>query len=323
MTATPGAVGSTAAGRAGDRIRVASAPCSFGVDEVIVNDTWMPGPDEMLDWMAALDYLGTELGPPGFLGDGPRMGERLAARGLEFIGTFLPQAFTDDERCARDREWLADLLTDLRRGLPEGAAPFAVLSDAIDQPVRQRAAGRVAQRPEAQLDDAGWRRLIANLHRSAERAASLGFRPVIHPHCGTYLETASEIDRLVAMMDASLVGLCLDTGHFRFGDADPAASIRGYRDIVRHVHVKDCATSVRDAVVGRDEDVVAALAGGVFCPLGAGDADIPGVVDALVETGYTGWVVVEQDQFLASTVSRSDVVAGQRANREYLARLGL
>ena len=304
-------------------ICVGSAPCSFGVDEVVVHDTWMPGPDEMLDWMAQLDYAGTELGPPGFMGDGRVMGERLAARGLTFLGTFLPQTLTDDERSVAERAWLEELLTDLRRGLPEGAAPFAVLSDSISQPIRQEVAGRIASRPDAQLDDAGWRRLIDNLHRSAECAAALGFRPVVHPHCGTYLETAGEIDRLVNAMDASLVGLCLDTGHFRFGDADPAACIRDYRDIVRHVHVKDCATRVRDDVVARGEDVVAALAGGVFCPLGAGDADIPAVVAALQETGYCGWVVVEQDQFLARSVTRDDVVAGQRANREFLARLGL
>ena len=304
-------------------VRVASAPCSFGVDEVVVHDTWMPGPDEMLDWMAALDYRGTELGPPGFMGDGPTMGQRLAERGLEFIGTFLPQTLTDDGRCLEDRASMERLLAELRRGLPGGAEPFAVFSDAIDQPIRQQAAGRVGSRPGAQLDNAGWRRLVANLHRSAERAATLGFRPVVHPHCGTYLETADEIDRLVGLIDPSLVGLCLDTGHFRFGDADPAASIRAYREIVRHVHVKDCDTSVRDATVARDEDVVAALAGGVFCPLGSGDADIPAAVRALGEIGYSGWVVVEQDQFLATSVTPEQVVEGQRANREFLARLGL
>ncbi len=304
-------------------VRVASAPCSFGVDEVVVHDTWMPRPDEMLDWMAALDYRGTELGPPGFMGDGPTMGQRLAERGLEFIGTFLPQTLTDDGRCLEDRASMERLLAELRRGLPGGAEPFAVFSDAIDQPIRQQAAGRVGSRPGAQLDNAGWRRLVANLHRSAERAATLGFRPVVHPHCGTYLETADEIDRLVGLIDPSLVGLCLDTGHFRFGDADPAASIRAYREIVRHVHVKDCDTSVRDATVARDEDVVAALAGGVFCPLGSGDADIPAAVRALGEIGYSGWVVVEQDQFLATSVTPEQVVEGQRANREFLARLGL
>jgi inosose dehydratase len=304
-------------------IRVASAPCSFGVDEVIVHDIWMPEPDEMLDWMVELGYEGTELGPPGFMGNGAEMGERLSARGLEFIGTFLPQTFDDDARCAEDREWMAGLLADLRHGLPQGAKPFAVLSAAIDNPLRLQAAGRLASRPDALLSDAGWSTLISNLHRSAERAGALGFEPVIHPHAGTYLETAEEIDRLVNAMDASIVGLCLDTGHFRFGGAEPSTCLRDYASVVRHVHVKDCKTKVLEDTVARGEDVVAALAGGVFSPLGAGNADIPGVVAALGETGYGGWVVVEQDQFLGFDVTRDDVVAGQRANREYLRALGL
>jgi inosose dehydratase len=304
-------------------VRVASAPCSFGVDEVITTDIWMPEPEEMLDWMVELDFDGTELGPPGYMGDGALMGERLGNRGLEFIGTFLPQAFHDAGRAPGDREWMANLLTDLRRGLAADAHPFAVLSAAIDTPVRLQAAGRVDSRPDAQLDDAGWVTLIDNLHRSAERASELGFRPVIHPHAGTYLESASDIDRLVGAMDPSIVGLCLDTGHFRFGGADPAACIRAYAGVVRHVHVKDCKVKVLEDVIARDEDVVAALTGGVFSPLGAGDADIPGVVDALREIGYRGWVVVEQDQFLGAGDTRESVVAGQRANREYLRALGL
>ena len=48
--------------------RIASAPCSFGVDEVVADDAWTPGPDEMLDWMLGIGYHGTELGAPGYLG---------------------------------------------------------------------------------------------------------------------------------------------------------------------------------------------------------------------------------------------------------------
>ena len=43
-------------------MRVASAPVSFGVDEIMVDDAWMPEPDEMLDWAARLGgrYMGAD-----------------------------------------------------------------------------------------------------------------------------------------------------------------------------------------------------------------------------------------------------------------------
>ena len=39
-------------------------------EKIIVDDAWMPGPNEMLDWMVEIGFEGTELGPPGFLGNG-------------------------------------------------------------------------------------------------------------------------------------------------------------------------------------------------------------------------------------------------------------
>ena len=53
-------------------MRVASAPVSFGVDEILVDDAWMPDPDDMLDWMIEIGVEGTELGPPGYLGEADR-----------------------------------------------------------------------------------------------------------------------------------------------------------------------------------------------------------------------------------------------------------
>ncbi len=79
-------------------MRIANAPCSFGVDEVLKDDSWMPGPDEMLDWMLGIGYLGTELGPPGFLGAGAAARERLERRGLALVGAFLPQHFSRADR---------------------------------------------------------------------------------------------------------------------------------------------------------------------------------------------------------------------------------
>src|SRR5690348_7075008 len=135
-------------------MRIASAPCSYGVDEVMVDDSWIPGPDEMLDWMLGSGYQGTELGPPGFLGAGEAARERLERRGLELVGAFLPQHFSRADRAAEDRVWLRQQVTLLKAAAPADSAPFAVLCEAIDEPDRLRWSGRIEQHPEVQLDAA-------------------------------------------------------------------------------------------------------------------------------------------------------------------------
>ena len=63
------------------RMRVAGAPVSFGVDEIMVDDAWMPGPEDVLDWLVDIGVEGTELGPPGYLGDAEQLRQRLSSRG--------------------------------------------------------------------------------------------------------------------------------------------------------------------------------------------------------------------------------------------------
>jgi inosose dehydratase len=306
-----------------DTLPVASAPCSFGVDEVLVDDAWMPGPDEMLDWMVELGYAGTELGPPGYLGIGEEVCRRLQARNLDLVGAFLPQHFSRSDRAAEDRDWLQQQLTRLRAATPPGSAPFAVLSEAIDEPERRRWSGRIDEHPEARLGPERIATLVDNLHRAGEACRALGFEAVIHPHAGTYLETAEEIDRVMERLNPSLVGLCLDTGHFRYGGAEPARAVRDYAGLLRHVHVKDCRTSVLDQVRAADGGLTLALELGVFTELGAGDSDIPAVIESLRAVGYQGWLVVEQDQHLTTAVTREMLVAGQGRNRDYLRALGV
>ncbi len=71
-------------------IRVANAPVSYGAFELTVGIVpGVPGPDEVLDAIAAAGYEGTELGPPGYLGVGEVLRKRLAARGLALAGAFV------------------------------------------------------------------------------------------------------------------------------------------------------------------------------------------------------------------------------------------
>ena len=305
-------------------VRVGSAPAAFGVDEILVDDAWMPDPEQVLDWLVELDYAGTELGPPGYLaGDSADLHDRLSTRGLELVGSFLPQHFSRDEKAVDDRRWLRDTLRMIRAGTPEGSTPFAILSDQFDEPERMAFSGRIAEHPEAWLPARRFETLVANLHRAAELCREEGFEPVIHPHAGTYVETRDEIARLMDRLDPSLLGLCLDTGHFRFGGADPAESIETWYPLIRHVHLKDCRTSIMDAVKAEGRDLTEALTRGVFCPLGEGDSGIDGVIEALRRHDYRGWVIVEQDQFLRATDTPASLLAGQRRNREYLRRFGM
>lgn len=306
------------------RVRVGSAPAAFGVDEILVDDAWMPDPEEVLDWLVELDYAGTELGPPGYLArDSAELHDRLASRGLELVGSFLPQHFSRDEKAADDRRWLRDMLRMIRAGTPEGSTPFAILSDQFDEPERMAFSGRIAEHPEAWLPARRFESLVANLHRAAELCRQEGFEPVIHPHAATYVETRDEIARLMDRLDPSLLGLCLDTGHFRFGGADPAESIETWYPLIRHVHLKDCRTSIMDAVKAEGRDLTEALTRGVFCPLGDGDSGIDEVIEALRRHDYQGWVIVEQDQFLRATDTPASLLAGQRRNREYVRRFGM
>jgi inosose dehydratase len=304
-------------------IRVASAPVSFGVDEIIVDDAWMPKPDDMLDWMVDIGVEGTELGPPGFMGTGDEVRERLTSRHLELVGAFLPQHFSRNEKAAEDRAWLRDSLRLIRDGTPDGSRPLAILSDQFDEPERLAFSGRIAEHPEAWLPPARFEALIANLHRAAELCRDEGFEVVLHPHAGTYVETATEIAAVMDRIDPSLLGLCLDTGHFRFGGADPAQAVDEYHELIRHVHIKDCRMQVMDDVKAEGLGLEEALSRGVFCQLGLGDSGIDAVMEALRRHDYGGWLVIEQDQFLRATDTPETVVAVQRANREYLRHFGV
>jgi inosose dehydratase len=304
-------------------MRVASAPVSFGVDEILVDDAWMPEPDDMLDWMVDIGVEGTELGPPGFLGDADQVRQRLTSRGLALVGAFLPQHFSRDEKADEDRAWLRRSLQLIRDGAPAGSRTFAVLSDQFDESERLAFSGRIQDHPEAWLSAARFETLIANLHRAAEICRSEGFEPVLHPHAGTYVETADEIARVMDRLDPSLLGLCLDTGHFRFGGADPTRAAEDYRELIRHVHIKDCRTAVMDEVKADGKGLEEALSRGVFCQLGLGDSGIDAVIETLRRNGYDGWLVIEQDQFLRASDTPESVVAVQRANRDYLRRFGV
>jgi len=298
-------------------IRVANAPCSWGVLEFDVAAVRVPAA-QMLQEMRAAGYAGTELGDWGFLPTAAGvLAETLAPHRLAMVGAFVPVALADSASFAGGIE--AAVRT--ARLLLAAAGPDAVIvlsDDNASVPERTNRAGRI--RAEDGLSESAWDGFASRAQQIAHEVRdSTGLRTVFHHHCAGYVETPQEVEALMARTDAAVLGLCLDTGHFTYGGGDPIDAIHRYADRIRHVHFKDCDAEVAARARAEGWDYRTAVGRGLFCELGRGSVDFAGVVDALRRAQYGGWVVVEQDILPGAGTPE----ASARRNREYLRRLGL
>jgi len=161
---------------------------------------------------------------------------------------------------------LADELDRIRRAA-ELAARFGA---------RTLVVGGGARRAAGTTDD-DYDRLADALNTVTDIAESNGLAASYHPHLSTIVESPAELDRL---LPHTRIGFCPDVAHLAAGGGDPAQIIRAHGDRINHVHLKDLT---RESVT--------------FEPLGAGELDIAGILRALQDTGYDGWLMVELDAY--------------------------
>jgi inosose dehydratase len=151
----------------------------------------------------------------------------------------------------------------------------------------------ISQRPK--LADADWPAYGRKLTELAERMASFGVRMAFHHHMGTIVESAPDIDHLMAN-SGDAVGLLFDSGHCLFAGAEPDAVLARHIARVVHVHCKDIRRTVLDRALAEDMTFIAAVLEGVFTVPGDGCIDFPGLLRQLHNGGYQGWLVVEAEQ---------------------------
>jgi len=267
--------------------RLAAAPISWGVCEVPGWGLQLP-PARVLAEMAELGLTATELGPQGWLPlDGASVKRELDRHGLLLVGGFVPLVVD-----ARDlREHAARAAAQL------AAAGADVFIAALVQDLEWS--------EPAPLDDDGWKRAGARLREIADLVAAEGPELVVHPHVGTLLETAADVERALAHTD---VPWCYDTGHLLIGGVDPVDFAREHAARIGHVHLKDVDARRAEQLRAGALTLVQATQAGLFRPLGEGDARIDDVVGILDESGYERWLVLEQD--IAITGSEPAVGAG-------------
>ena len=298
-------------------IKIANAPCSWGVLEFELEGE-AAGYRQVLDEIVETGYQGTELGDWGFMPTDPaRLREEIHSRGLTLLGAFVPVMLTDPRAHAAGIE--AAVRTARLMAEAEDDLPFIVLADDNGKiPERTQNAGRVL--PEHSLNESEWKIFAEGAERVAEAVKKeAGLRTVFHHHCAGYVERPDEIDMLMRSTDPALLGLCFDTGHYRFGGGDPVAGLQAHRDRIWHVHFKDCHPEIAARSRAEGWDYFASVRNGIFCELGKGDVDFPRIKAELEAMGYKGWIVVEQDVLPGMGKPRESA----RRNREYLAGIGL
>lgn len=146
----------------------------------------------------------------------------------------------------------------------------------------KRAGGREA-------DD--FKRLGAALDKVIDIARGAGLTAHYHPHLSTVVEGP---DQVREVFRHTAINFCPDTAHLAAAGGDPAEQIREFRDRISYVHLK-----------GWQREPFA------FTPLDRGDLAMKPIVDALVETGFSGWITNELDAW-------PDPKAGAEASLRYL-----
>lgn len=293
---------------------MANAPCSYGAFEITVGVLPdVPDAEHVFAAISAAGYEGTELGPPGYLGEAQVLHDRFERNGLTLVGGYIPIRFSEPEHWDEDLAAMSVTL-DLFAAA-DGSKAKPVLADA-GSVERIRFPGRAASDRSIGLDDPGWQRLAEGVSRAAELARGRDFEPTFHHHTATFVEAPWEIERVLELTD---VGLLLDTGHLALGGGDPTQALRDWGARINHVHVKDVRNDVLAGVIADQADMPEAWRRGVFCELGTGDVDLSAFFAELARSGYSGWLVVEQDMVPQSAADAADAEAAQVRNRRWLA----
>jgi inosose dehydratase len=297
-------------------LRVANAPCSWGVIENIEGERG--GYSRVLDEMQQTGYIGTELGDWGFMPTDPGLlSAELRSRNLDLLASWVSVYLHDESKhkqSADDAVRTAKLLAAVG-----GSDSMIVLgNDPYTDPLRTKNAGRIT--PDMGMDEDMWQVFAKGANYTARRVMEeAGLRTVFHHHVGTWIETPAETQRLLEMTNPDILGLCFDTGHWKFAGGDPVHGIQQHGGRIWHVHFKDHEPNIARQSREQEWDGPTSVGHGIFCELGKGDVDFPRVLEALRAVPYDGWIVVEQDVLPGMGAPKDSA----RRNREYLRSIGL
>jgi len=280
-------------------IKICGAPCCWGVDDI--TNPHIPTWQRVFKEAHEAGYRAIELGPNGWITSSQlkEVTEELNKNALSIVaGTIFDDVLSEENypKLLAQVDDICSLITKLpplpvEKGQHWPTPYMTVMDWGHDE--RDYAAGHSDRAPR--LDEAGWKQLIAHFRGLCERANSYGVRPVLHPHCGGYIEFADEIDSLAEEIPNELAGFVLDTGHLKYAGMDPATWLGKYKDRLDYVHFKDIDKKIYDEVMNEKIRFFEGCARGSMCPIGQGMIDYGAVAEVLKEIDYNGYITIEQE----------------------------
>jgi inosose dehydratase len=158
---------------------------------------------------------------------------------------------------------------------------------------RAQVSGHVT--PADGMSDAEWTQFARALTLASAITLEEGVASCFHNHVGSVIETRAEIDRLLSLVDRSVVFLGPDTGHLAWAGADPVQFCRDYASSIKTMHLKDINADVLRQGVAAGWDYGAFSEHGIWTELGTGAVDFPAIFAILEQAGFSGWLIVETD----------------------------
>lgn len=248
----------------------AASPIRFGYAAI----TWGSRDDQAIDEIASLGFRGIQLRSnivPRFADRPAALRELLESRGLTMVALSSGNLSIDP---AVEREQL--------ERHTRHAAFVRQVGGMYLQIIDERPAGRV-------VTDGDYKRLGHLLTELGRRTADLGIPLSYHHHMNSLGERPEEIRAILGSADPRYVKFQLDTAHYQQGGGDPAQAVKDYADRLLFLHVKD----LEAPVPGDRGDPARSYR---FVELGRGKVDLKRVFDALLETKFSGWAIVELDR---------------------------
>ncbi|MGL6202651.1 MAG: sugar phosphate isomerase/epimerase family protein [Lachnospiraceae bacterium] len=304
-------------------INICGAPCCWGVDDI--TNPNLPTWQRVMEEAHEAGYRAIELGPNGWIptDDIEMVTDVLNKNNMAIVaGTIFDDMLSQEnyQKLLGQVDGICQLITKLPPLPVEDGqrwpTPYMTIMD-WGHDERDYAAGHPDRAPR--LEKQEWDQLMRHFRGLAERAKSYGVRPVLHPHCGGYIEFGDEIDRLAMELPNDLAGFVLDTGHLQYAGLDPVEWLRKYKDRLDYVHFKDIDAKVYEEVMNEHIRFFDGCAKGSMCPIGQGMIDYKAVAEVLEEIEYHGYITIEQE---CDPRNVDNSLANVKASVDFLKNIG-